>query len=1395
MEQALHLALEGTKHQRLTACYFIKNADIPGKLHPVAAKIVENHFDDAQTMAIIFTEFMAGVENNLSNLVQDIRGKWNETPDETKEYHRVYATIDNYFKDETACRKYYDIMMQMLKAIPKRNIEFDQLVFNWNKESLKKSDIVVRLAFCASALKDETLIDEVTEYLDMAGETYSSIRENILALLCTAPVTPVQKQCLIKAVANSESSTRVMAAKLVKKLPLDADDYLLLEDMLRLKKSDVRKNVIEMMKKRPISDKRAMVQRLLTDKEEEKRTAGLDILNAMKAQSEIGSEEIAALVSCLSEPTTKEQILINEICKSEAGSNTSENGFGIYDDSADYEPVLEGEYLEECKKVFMEFFPASSAFAKVDDDTASNGLLHSVSSRLNKIIKHNTSDAGREVDLLKKLDELVEANRTLEYTSQFGDVYLLGNTVTYMKDANGEATLPFMELWDGFIAENQCNSVDLLRMYLSVSHSHNDDYGFSEHFKPLITGLLGNDFQTLPELHHYQPVCVLTGELFRTYGEKELYTKLAIVTAYYLIHYPKDLVYEYEVETWNHEKIKRTNSIIFHDKLKPILIHLNINQRDFPFKYALAKRMSFAYEGGSLSVSLPDTCNYLSAYVNGVISKDFMYKMMMTLPDAFRDLSLLIRFIRESNKQVSGRNEGRYINRFKSELAEKLLGHSLSEDTPFSDKDRQTLAITEECYEKISTIVLNTELVRGDSETVFSKRIFNLKRVYGVKYFVRILSALGNEKLVRSSYFNYYGGGNRAISKQESLSHLLQSCIPDVRDGETVKQQAALLKTLLKGTDITEARLIEAAMYSPEWIAIVGESLGWEGFTSCCYYFMAHMNESFDAKRQAMIAKYTPLSEEELNDGAFDLDWFTEVYHTLGQTHFDTIYKAAKYISDGSKHSRARKYADAATGKLDTKKVEAEINAKRNKDLLMAYGIIPVASHAMYKEKYSFLQQFLKESRQFGAQRRVSEKKATEMAIKNLSISAGFADETRFVLRMEGEIASELIGYFSPMDIDDVTVYLKAGEAGKIEIVCEKAGKTLKSIPAKLKKKDYITELQDAKKTLTTQYRRTKKLFEESMEEEAVFTVSELLEMGKNPAITGLINSLIFKSGERFGFFDEFCDADDSGTKLVIAHPYHLYQAGVWHQYQQLIFDKQMKQPFKQVFRELYVKTKEEKETYHSMRYAGNQIQPAKTIACLKDRRWIADVEDGLQKVYYKENIIACIYALADWFSPADIEAPTLEWVVFYNRKTYKELKIGDIPDILFSEVMRDVDLAVSVAHAGGIDPEMSHSTVEMRRVIAEFTLPLFKLTNVSLTDTHAVIEGKRAGYTIHLGSGVIHKMGGPMINVLPVHSQHRGRIFLPFVDDDPKTAEIISKIVMFAEDDKIKDPYILEQI
>ena len=191
----------------------------------------------------------------------------------------------------------------------------------------------------------------------------------------------------------------------------------------------------------------------------------------------------------------------------------------------------------------------------------------------------------------------------------------------------------------------------------------------------------------------------------------------------------------------------------------------------------------------------------------------------------------------------------------------------------------------------------------------------------------------------------------------------------------------------------------------------------------------------------------------------------------------------------------------------------------------------------------------------------------------------------------------------------------------------------------------------------------------------------------------------------------------------------------------------------------------------------------------------MADYESGLQKIYFRQNIAVTIYALADWFSPADTEAPTLEFVSFYDRKTYRQIKIKDVPEVLYSEVMRDVDLAVSVAHVGGVDPETSHSTVEMRKVILEFNKELFGLTNVRIEGTHAFIEGKLGSYTVQLGSGVIHKEGGAMINILPVHSQHRGKLFLPFIDEDPKTAEILSKVLLLAEDRKIRDPYILDQL
>ena len=89
----------------------------------------------------------------------------------------------------------------------------------------------------------------------------------------------------------------------------------------------------------------------------------------------------------------------------------------------------------------------------------------------------------------------------------------------------------------------------------------------------------------------------------------------------------------------------------------------------------------------------------------------------------------------------------------------------------------------------------------------------------------------------------------------------------------------------------------------------------------------------------------------------------------------------------------------------------------------------------------------------------------------------------------------------------------------------------------------------------------------------------------------------------------------------------------------------------------------------------------------------------------------------------------------------------------------------------------------------------MLKLNNVRVDGNFAFIKGTLAEYTVHLGSAIVRQKGGNEIPIIPVHSSQRGKLYLPFVDEDPKTVEIVSKVVLLAEDNKLKDPTILQWI
>ncbi len=1440
INRAKEISKMGTHHQILTSGYFCANLDNKMLAHDLAKSVIHEHKDEQDILAVYMPHLMR--EEQYWYFGEEIEKE----------------NVSEYFEDFKETEEFFELLLYIYNGISGKTVDFSPCIFPWHSASLVKSDVIEKICRLAVMIDDKNKKNDKRDFVcGLLKECDANSRGRCVRRVLQNPKTTIQKETVTAMLCDKESYTRKISAEIVEKMDIEEENYMQMEAMLKYKAADMRATIIGLLCKQKGDKLVATIERLLADSKEEKRTAGLDIVMQISKDDKKKTIfcEAVKLVKNMEKPTAKEQVLIDNI-RVASGDNKDSEKKSLFKASDKYEPVLNyNELIARAVNLFMQYFPDSKIAEHIASDSVKSGLFSAIKEKLS-----NQGDADSVV--LAKADcyslhELFLNHVNDEYRDYNGEMQTYGSNAGFREyfeddektsdnrfDYMRRSDVPGLSIWKKWYEQNIGAPERLLRMYVLLK-ARAKGLDFDDAVRPYIIGIYGKGFEELQEYKFKGKLNIIVERLVKEYIEGDKLKLLSLALGYWYVKcLPQDKVLLPSIPPVGEITYRREREAHFiaHSQLSFIFGVINCSSAtkgaeeddndkcknkveitdeyteifniEFPLAVLIAEKTfkrpvkregteplyyweknygrrvvtpsGYGYYDYSDDgrYSEPSVIPYLFAAYHGIITKSQMYEFMFredNMGTTLENITLIASGLREQGRQVAKRGDyysWSWRSRSQKELLKKF-------------KDETLRSFVDEVYEEILNEVLSVELKRGDSETVYSEDISSVKRIYGIDNLIAILTALGKDTLDRTSY-------HTSNSKKVNLSHLLSVCIPyDEENGDELK--AALAKT-----DISEKRIIEAALYSPEWIDIVGEYLGYEGFMSACYYFMAHMNERFDDKRKAMIAKFTPLSEEELNDGAFDINWFKNAYEVMGQKRFETIYNAAKYISDGAKHSRARKYADATLGKMNSEDVAAMISDKRNKDLVMAYSLIPLENEDDVIRRYLFLQKFLKESKQFGSQRIASEKKAVEISMSNLAMNAGYSDVTRLTLRMETKLIDDIRELFEEKEISEVTVRLNVDEGGKAEIICIKAGKQLKSVPASLKKDEYIVRLNESKKKLTEQYRRTKLMFEQAMEEQTEFTVEEIKTLHSNPVANAIVKNLVFMCGESLGFlagdnnltnYQGDIKALDDNDKVIVAHPFDLYNDGHWIDYQKLLFEQKISQPFKQVFRELYVKTEEELEMNYSRRYSGHQIQIQKTVACLKGRSWVADVEDGLQKIYYKENIIARIYALADWFSPSDIEAPTLEWVEFSDRRTGMQIKIKDIPDVIFSEVMRDVDLAVSVAHVGGVDPETSHSTVEMRAALITFTLPLFKLPNVKIEKNHAIVEGHYGTYDINLGSGVIHKQGGAMINVLPVHSQHRGKIFLPFADDDPKTAEIITKVLMFAEDKKIKDVGILEQI
>ena len=1261
-----------------------------------------------------------------------------------------YGKVDRVSgKQRELFQQLFDEIAKWEKEV-KNNTDFTFKGFEWFRIRLSHETFINALWVFASQLKTQECIDHIlhekmpnwsvsfTRYYrygqdDDRKEPLRAFMQDYYPL--GSP--EARRQYLTKNIFSYEKEGFEFLLTFFPKEDFTTTDIKEIEKKLKSKVSDTRNKAVRILLTLPYSLLKASYERL--------QTTNGDYIPAALTELREGNKQLAKDFA----PTSVETSTVTP-----TSYPGPEGGYGLY------------------KTGEIPTIKLSDPFLTKNDSQSFLGKV------FNKITGKSHADASSvftyTIDELRKLytelEKIIVENADKEYKSRWGGTQILGDSyLSFTSDEQTLDTLPYPELWKSFLTDHPLKDEDLLGIYLmlivfegnyhtEIVDLNADNYPFKGlknveswkydyHFKLIIATLLADLNRRNPAL------------LFR-----QAYATLALI--YFYCPTNKYI----RISSYDSEK----EGYIFNSHFFSIAMRYAESSWRTEEEFKLFAEMTLAMYEKYAPLARTDKSTYYSDY-----SIDALLLSRYNLQGHLSDDAFMELLLQDEGKQLQ--EAGNYIY--------NTRGHRLSlqyEDEKIFDAryGKETYENLRRVINKIAQHLFKIEMTRLNAPTTASyliTRAGNAMVLQGAEYMVKAMKTLGKDHLMASSY---------GTEKRVVLTDIIERTFPlDTDEPEKLKS-------------IKDDRLLELAYFAPQWVPLIKAHLNWEGFDLAYYYFIAHTKEMGEDEKRAATALFTDLDPADLADGAFDEKLFHEAYTVVGEKRFELFYKAARYIGSSNYHSRARRFADTALGKIDEETITEQIHSKRNKDAVCSLGLLPDKSDKALQRRYQLIQAFLKESKQYGAQRQASEKRVCEIALLNLSRGAGYADPMQLTWRMESQQVTDNAAYLQGINVEGYTLRLQLAEDGTNKLIIQQGEKVLKTVPTKIKKHPDYLSIADMGREWTKQRKRTRTMLEDMMIRQTPLRPQDVKVIAENPIVSPMFRLLLLRQGTTTGFLtDKGLETLDgvrqvkANEPLTIAHAQQLYADGTWSAWQHAVFNKKIVQPFKQIFREIYIPTPGEAEQSESLRYSGYQIQVKQAAAALRSRGWNADYEGGLRKVFYRQGISVELYAKANWFTPADVEAPAIEYVYFSSTRTYNRLKIADIDPILYSEVMRDVDMTVSIAFVGGVDPETGNSTKELRAAIIKCTAELMKFNNVTVSDNFIHVKGALADYTIHLGSGNVRQVGGVEIPIIPVHSQHRGKLYLPFMDEDPKTVEIVSKMVLLAEDNKLKDPTILKWI
>ena len=460
-------------------------------------------------------------------------------------------------------------------------------------------------------------------------------------------------------------------------------------------------------------------------------------------------------------------------------------------------------------------------------------------------------------------------------------------------------------------------------------------------------------------------------------------------------------------------------------------------------------------------------------------------------------------------------------------------------------------------------------------------------------------------------------------------------------------------------------------------------------------------------------------------------------------------------------------------------------------------------------------------------------------------------------LEADGRLAETVGDYTAEIVVSGSNAELRWSDA---------KGKPLKSVPAKVRSghkeelKELKQSLKDIQAMLPAQRDRIDSLFLKQASWKVDVWKERYLE---HPLVGTIARRLIWcVDGEPALFIDgEPTDAAGKGIKhgktaeVALWHPAgrDIDEVLAWRN---RLEELQITQPFKQAHREVYLLTEAERRTAtYSNRFAAHVLRQHQFNALCAARGWknrlrllVDDAyeppyrllpEWGLRAEFWVEGIGQDYgndtneSGVFLWLATDQVRfyrvnaAPNTAHAsgggyVTYARGAGDEgvnepLPLEQVPPLVFSEIMRDVDLFVGVASVGN-DPTWNDGgpegrfldywerysfgdlsgTASTRKQVLERLIPRLKIAErCHFSERFLVVRGDLRTYKIHLGSGnILMEPNDQYLCIVPDSRKRveQGKLHLPF-EGDQTLSIILSKALLLAEDTKITDSTITAQL